>query len=284
MRKVFPLRGLIFFWSIYFIAVASAYAQIEVMTFNIRYANSSDGENHWDYRKSEIASLILEKRPEVVGIQEGLLDQVKYLDSALSVYRYVGVGREDGALKGEFVPIFYDTTRFRLLATKTFWLSTTPHEPSIGWDAALPRITTYAALVSIQNSDTLHVFNCHYDHMGSLARQESSKLIINLINTLGLQQKPIVVMGDFNCAPHEAPIQLLEPHLSDASAISQYNSGLSAGTFNGFAVGDINPKIIDYVFVQHIQVSSFSIITEKRQNGSYLSDHFPILVSLFLDR
>ena len=46
--------------------------------------------------------------------------------------------------KGEFCPIFFNTYRFELIESETFWLSETPEKISVGWDAALERICTYA--------------------------------------------------------------------------------------------------------------------------------------------
>ena len=63
------------------------YGQInKVMTYNIRYDNSNDGVNKWDDRKVEVINLIRYYEPEIFGIQEGLINQVKYLDQNLSNY------------------------------------------------------------------------------------------------------------------------------------------------------------------------------------------------------
>ncbi len=61
-------------------------------------------------------------------MQEALWDQITDLSGALTQYKHIGVGRDDGDKKGELSAIFYDTTRLMLLdsAAKTFWLSETP--------------------------------------------------------------------------------------------------------------------------------------------------------------
>ena len=65
------------------------------------------------------------------------------MDSVMENYTYLGVGRDDGKLAGEFAPVFYDSTRVKLLSANTIWLSETSDTVSIGWDAALPRICSY---------------------------------------------------------------------------------------------------------------------------------------------
>ncbi len=58
-------------------------------------------------------------------------------------YEYIGKGREDGAEKGEYSAIFYNTQNLTLLESNTIWLSESPEEPSIGWDASYKRVCTY---------------------------------------------------------------------------------------------------------------------------------------------
>ena len=51
------------------------------------------------------------------------------LDSALTDYTSVGVGRDDGAKGGEMNPVFFRKERFDMVRTITFWLSDTPEVP-----------------------------------------------------------------------------------------------------------------------------------------------------------
>ena len=53
--------------------------------------------------------------PSIFGIQEGLLNQVEWIDSTLRNYNYIGVGRDDGKGKGEFCAIYFDTTRYEVM-------------------------------------------------------------------------------------------------------------------------------------------------------------------------
>ena len=73
----------------------------------------------------------------IIGIQEGLIHQVKYIDSALEKYKYIGVGRNDGKTKGEFCAIYFDTTFYEILEHSTFWLSETPDLVSVGWECLI---------------------------------------------------------------------------------------------------------------------------------------------------
>lgn len=51
-------------------------AQYSAMTYNIRYATDRDGINSWENRKEWVSDLINYYEPDVLGIQEGLINQV----------------------------------------------------------------------------------------------------------------------------------------------------------------------------------------------------------------
>ncbi|MEI6854396.1 MAG: endonuclease, partial [Bacteroidota bacterium] len=96
-----------------FIKVNTSTAQtLTTLTFNIRYDNPDDGKNSWEQRKTSVVALLEHYAPQIFGLQEGLHQQVRYLKEHMGPYDYVGVGREDGKEKGEYSPIFYDTTQY----------------------------------------------------------------------------------------------------------------------------------------------------------------------------
>ena len=102
------------------------------------------------FEKQLYLSLLLHSLQIFIGIQEGLIHQVEFLDSKMNDYKYVGVGRDDANRKGEYCAIFFNEKKYKLLKNSTFWLSENPNEVSIGWDAALERICTYALLETIK--------------------------------------------------------------------------------------------------------------------------------------
>ena len=71
-----------------------------IITYNIKYDDNSNGQNSWNVRKAALLELITTFSPDIIGIQEGLIHQVEFLDSEMNDYRYVGVGRDDGNRKG----------------------------------------------------------------------------------------------------------------------------------------------------------------------------------------
>lgn len=54
-------------------------SSIVVMSYNIRSAENNDGTNSWVYRYPASAVMIDEQKPDIVGIQEGIPSQLKYM-------------------------------------------------------------------------------------------------------------------------------------------------------------------------------------------------------------
>jgi len=191
-----------------------------IISYNIRYDNTWDVENSWTIRKNKVSQILIQYAPSIIGIQEGLLNQVQYLDSCLTNYDYVGVGRDDGKEQGEFCAIYFDTTRYSVLNDSTFWLSETPDTISVGWDAALERICTYGLFKDRKTAEEFWVFNTHFDHMGARAREQSSGLILKMIKKINRRSLPLILMGDFNSIPDSPPVNKIKTDLSDALQIS----------------------------------------------------------------
>ena len=266
---------------ILFIISSNIYSQPHsIISYNIRYDNNWDVENSWKMRRSKISQILIQYSPSIIGIQEGLLNQVQYIDSSLINYDYVGVGRDDGIEKGEFCAIYFDTTRYVLLTNSTFWLSETPDTISIGWDAALERICTYGLFKDRITKKEFWVFNTHFDHIGVVAREKSSELILKRIDKINHQSLPVVLMGDFNSTPNSPPVKELKTELSDALKISLEKLQGPRGTFNGFNEDLPIEKRIDYIFTNDLKVLSYTHINDRLNNNRHISDHLPVMIKI----
>jgi endonuclease/exonuclease/phosphatase family metal-dependent hydrolase len=261
---------------------STAWSQpLKMITYNIRYDNPNDGKNIWENRKSKMASLLNYYDPSFIGIQEGLLQQVEYLDQSLPAYDYIGVGRDDGKQKGEYCAIYYNASIYKVIIDSTFWLSETPHTPSNGWDANLHRICTYGLFENLITKERIWVMNTHFDNRGKMARENSARLISERIDQLNEDNLPLVLMGDFNATAADKPIQILTTKLSDAAKISEKPLYGPPGTSNGFRNDEIRRRI-DYFFTKNVKVLSYSHIDDRRDNNYHISDHLPVLLMVDL--
>ena len=254
---------------------------INVATYNIRFDNPNDIGNLWKDRSPHLINQILFHQMDIIGTQEGLHHQLEEMQTALG-FPYLGVGRDKGGKEGEFSAIFYHADKLEVMDHGTFWLSTTPDQPSKGWNAALPRICTWAKFKWKIEEKEFFVFNIHYDHIGQQAREESSKLVLRKIKEINKGNLPAIFMGDFNVTPDNPAYQtvLEQSDMKDSRSISQTPSIGNQGTFNGFNWDKLPEGIIDHIFVSPgIQVLRHGILTDN-YGMKYPSDHFPVLAEI----
>lgn len=287
MKHISLILGLLFFFSV---GCESDHAeQLHLVTLNIRYDNPEDGNNRWANRIPIVENYFNEETPDIIGMQEVLHNQLLDLQQILPGYGYVGTGRDDGNTAGEYSPIFWREDRFDLVDHSQFWLSEVPDSVgSRGWDAALPRIVTWAALHDHQSGKTIYTFNTHFDHRGRDARKNSIDLMSDRISEIA-GDAPVIAMGDFNIRRnHPAFGDTLYTHLmevfmeNDKFQNSEYAAGdvVSAGaTSTGFNENwrERPPHAIDYIFAdQNFQVQTYRV-DHIIENGVFISDHWPVV-------
>ena len=250
---------------------------VKLMTYNIRLDTKEDGINQWNYRKKGLIALIKKLNPDILGIQEGLPNQISYLSKQLDGYSLIGEGRE-GENNGEYCAIYYKNKKFKLEKGETFWLSETPEIPSIGWDAALKRIATVGVFKALNSNRKLVVYNSHFDHIGKIAREKSVDVILNHIEGNEYFKNELVFMGDLNSTPNELSIKLMKEVFDDS--FEKFAIKKPYGTYNGFDSKSDLSKRIDYIFTKNMSISKYERISEKLPNGLWPSDHFPVLIEI----
>ena len=273
------MKKIIFLLLISFISKAQ---NLNLMTYNIRYSTKSDGVNQWDNRKDHVAEILKYYEVDICGMQEALFSQITDLKERLPNHDYIGKGRDDGKEKGEFSPIFFDKTKFELLKSETIWLSETPEVPGKSWDAAFPRVVTWAYFKDKKSRKKFYVFNTHFDHMGQVARRESAKLILKKIKEIAAD-KPVFLIGDFNGTPDSEPIQIIKNELIDSEIISTLPHFGPVDTFTGFEAKERENSRIDFIFLnnKNIIVKKHATLSNT-WGGLFGSDHHAVLVNLKL--
>ena len=269
-----------------FLAGKPSFAQksLNIMTFNIRLDVAVDSLNNWQYRKANLMSQVLYHETNILGVQEALGNQMKDLQQGLKGFKHVGVPR-DTTKWGESSAIFYDSARLRLIEQNTFWLSEDIHaQGKKGWDAALPRIVTWAKFQDKLTKKVFYVFNTHFDHMGQIARRESAKLLLKQIEIIA-GKYPVIAMGDFNAHPSDEPIQIIEDatnplHLTDSKSVSATPHYGPTGTFNNFKTKEESDEPIDYIFIKNkVRVLKHATFSQSWK-GRFSSDHFPVFAQV----
>ncbi len=256
---------------------------IKVVTYNILYDNI-EKPDRWENRKERVIDLLKKHKPDIFGVQEALLNQVEDLRLEFPEYKFAGHGREDGKNGGEFSPLFILKDRFRIIESGTRWLSETPEIPSKGWDAALPRIFTWAVLEEHNKNNKILVINTHFDHIGKRARKESAKLIKEFASDFNYKVENIVIMGDLNASDSSEVYKIMRDYkakLSDSAAGAADRARAYPGTFNGFRIAGEYPRI-DYIFCSGNIKVFYSGVDQSISGENYPSDHFPVITEIGL--
>lgn len=281
--------------------------ELRCMTYNIKNDYDPVGDNIWSSRKELVAGNIRFHRPDLIGMQEVLHNQLEDLAELLPEYGWVGVGRDDGKQAGEYSCIFYRKKRLRPLEQGTFWLSEQPEQPgSMGWDAACTRVCSWVKLADVLSGKVVTHYNTHFDHIGQVAVEQSAHLIKQQMEAHALEGT-VILTGDFNMTSDSEAYRVLTQQeqtsaltLRDASVAGDYKHFGPAFTFQDFDAREVAarsfPSVIpshtpngiefetpiDFIFVNgDARVVNYGIVADHC-DGKLPSDHYPVVADVIL--
>jgi endonuclease/exonuclease/phosphatase family metal-dependent hydrolase len=117
----------------------------------------------------------------------------------------------------------------------------------------------------------------HLDHMSIDARKAGAELITNwALEHYGTADKPVFLVGDFNCTPDEETIRIMEKNWNRISA-EENTYPCPRPT-----------KCIDYIFalkngVDYVVGDSGVILSSTAADVTKASDHYPVYVDVRLN-
>ena len=259
-------------------------ARLRIMTFNVR-GDYDDGANRWEFRSGLNVRTIARHSPDVVGFQEAQGVHLETYRRELAWYEI-----ERGVAYNNADPYAYNAVAWRAETFETvdrggFWLSETPGEMGLGWDAACIRSANWVRLAGRgepAGSPTGLLCNTHLDHRGETARVEGAGLVVERLAGLRRGEEPVIVTGDMNCRPGSPVIDVF----TSAGYVDLYaaSGAQEAGTFHGFT-GEASAAHgrIDWVLMlpggPALRPVSAEVIRDA-EPPLYPSDHFPLVVDL----
>lgn len=256
-------------------------ATLCVMSYNLRFANSNPSEA-WSKRRPIMADLIRQWSPDVMGTQEGLYGQLKDLAADLPEYEWIGLGREGGS-RGEFMAVYFRSSRLEPMAYDHFWLSDTPQViGSKTWGPNLPRMVTWIKFHDRTTDRDFYLFNTHFDHQVQVAREKSAELIRARIAELD-PAVPVILTGDFNAAAEKNPAYATltaDGFLTDTWNTAPERLGEGIGTFNSFKGPQAGGPRIDWILTRGPVAAHKSEIVTFSRDARLPSDHFPVVTWL----
>ena len=264
-------------------AAVQARPPLTAMSFNIRYGTANDGDNRWPLRRDFLIDLLREQAADVIGLQEALDFQIDEIAAALPAYGVIGVGRDDGARKGEYAAILFRRDRFQVSDAGTFWFSDSPGTiASKSWGNRITRICTWARFVDRDGRAFWH-YNVHLDHESQPSRERSAALLRKRIGERRPADEPVIVTGDFNAGEQNPAVSAMV----DGGAFldtfrMKHPDEKAVGTFSAFDVAKSGREKIDYVFVPPGTEVMRAEIVRTNRNGRTPSDHFPVIAHIRL--
>lgn len=252
---------------------------ISTMSFNVRYGTAADRGNSWQYRKQAVVEIIRKNNPDLLGVQEALAFQMKYLEKNFTEYDAVGDGRDDGESSGEHTGIFFRKSRFEALSSGTFWFSETPRVPgSSHWGNRHPRICTWVRLSDRETGQVFSVYNVHLDHGSRLSREKSIAMLIERMSRR--PNEHVILMGDFNSVESSRALRTLTTtSTTQRFWIDTFReihpNALRCGTITWFTGLRFGPRI-DYILATSGTRVHNARIIHGRIDGRLPSDHFPV--------
>ncbi|CAH0018325.1 unnamed protein product [Clonostachys rhizophaga] len=271
---------------------------LRLITYNIRYASKHPvaNEKPWEIRCPKLVTqlkFITEGHDSpFICLQEVLDSQVHDVQRGLGAgWGHIGRGREKGETDGEFSPIFYRSSTWRLTRYETRWLSKTPDRPSRGWDAYYNRIVTMGEFAHRTTNTTVIVMSTHFDHMGAIAREHSADLLIKFAKEWSAASEAdvsaVLIGGDFNSAPDDDSYRRMTAPGSGMSDIAdlvpdsrKYGNRL---TYTSFGEPEYGSARIDFLFIKEPRtalVKSYGVLANQFEDGVLISDHRPVVADL----
>lgn len=258
---------------------------LRIGTYNIQYRNSQ-----WTQKRlPALEALLAEYKFDIFGSQEPFATQIADMMKMdfggvpfADVYAFIGkpVSGRDDDTACHLNPIFYRKDRLELVDWGIEWFTDCPGKAGFG--AYSSRQCCWGRFRDKKSGKEFYCFNCHPDHLGQEAREQSSVILVDAIRRIsgGL---PSFLTGDFN-AREDTPSYniLMESGFLDDSLLSVYNP-VNA---EYFSMSDYKPmdtvkkdgKHIDHIFyTPHAsKILSWELITHSF-NNYFGSDHLPII-------
>lgn len=258
---------------------------ISCMTYNIRTDKDNIPGKTWNCRKAAVLEMLKTKRYDFVGVQEAQYHQFRYLDTLLENYQSYGRGRGVENADDEFVPIYFNFVKWKLIEANISWFSNTPQVPGSKElnSSSHPRIMTWGIFRHVLHAKLVLVINTHLDHVSEASRAMAVERIKNLIFKIKKSRSvdSIILMGDFNMTKGSNLYKTLIGLMQDCSPVDNYK-----GTLHGYHSNKTNHKMVDFIFMSEDgSVCNYEVLEKKFYNtvlekDIFPSDHHPVLAEI----
>ncbi len=254
---------------------------LKLVSFNIRCVWKEDGINSFVHRAGLILDKLDREKPDVVCFQETTEQIAPFLKRHLPEYELHFQGRNPD-LGGEGLCAALKKETVEMLELSRFWLSPTPYEPGSRFEkqSLCPRICQ-ALTLRLKGGEPFRIYHSHLDHESDEARILGIRQLLAYAKEKQEQRPlPLFLLGDFNAYPESETIRFCD---SFDSLLIRDLTRETGGTFHDFGRAQPLEKI-DYIYADKdtAKLPHSVSLWKDTENGIYLSDHYPICLSIEL--
>lgn len=219
---------------------------LKVISYNIRNSEAKDGTNSWMYRYAASAEMIKDQNADVLGLQEALPDQIRFIEQNFSQYKTAG----------DFASILWNKKTVSLQKSGSF-------------DAA-----TWALFKHKETGKKFYVVNVDLDKTPAEEQKAVIAQILEKTEAMNKETLPIVMTGGFFMKPGDAALADLESKMINArkSATKTDNTG----TYNNWGK---TSEIRDHIYYLSFSTcDEYQTVTKRYADRKFVSDHHPLMV------
>ena len=242
--------------------------QLKVMTFNIRGTTTEDDAfNNWGMRAGACRDMIIDQQPSIVGFQELVATEWKYMSGALASHGYVGAPVDD-----PMNSFMYRPDELEVLSEGVFWLSDTPDKSSTSWDGYV-RYVHWAVMKVLSSGQEFFYINTHFG-LTTASRKSAMTLIQKRIKLLNTNNLPIVMMADFNTHATDSVFEGIRESMVCTREVAPITDDVK--TYNAWG-NEAKAYQCDHIWITNtIKCSEYKTVIQWYDGHKYVSDHFPV--------
>lgn len=234
-----------------------------VLSFNVKH--DAVGETPLSQRKDYIRQIIVNKSPDVFGVQEFSDDFFKDWFRVQMASLGYGEYYDDSTIVTQTPKaIFFKKSRFTLQRSGMKKLGPDPIYDLASWVVLLDNVTANRYLIS----------NSHWKYNNQTTRVANAKALYELIDSVNTDHLPVIAFGDFNAQPGTKEIDTLKNGLDVVDALGDSEGDFTFHDWNG-----VDIKKIDWIMSDRkMAFTSWEVI--KTKFGNYWpSDHYPVMAT-----
>lgn len=241
---------------------------MKVMTYNVKHVIKEDILGIYKQRYKEIVKYILDKNPDLVGLQEITRKGKRYLKRNLKEYKIVGKSRHSLIFTNEYNCLLIKKD-YKINGHKTYSLSDKINRLGRKFkESKFPRICTVAHLE--KDNHKYFFINTHIDNSEKENKKRLLDIFKSIIDKYKKEEELLIITGDFNMSIKNKNIVSFSKDYLDPF------KDILTGSFPRF------PELpaIDHIFLDKKFKCNYKLVDTSANDSGYKSDHYPLICEI----